>query len=280
VAKEVCEKIPKEVITLEQCTAFVHLYGPYTVDMVLSKSSPVEICGSLKLCDADSADYQLIYPVIGSDSVVYKLQQDNVKKAAVYRYRIFLGSPSFLDEETLTVALDESENVDFQLTVSNKSSFTREQGCAGRAHMSCSVYTTAPGRGVWYYITVQNTQMRNNRTSHFILTATVQNEIAVQITVGMNQTRAFPVFFPVIIFALCICCLCAAKRRCQKKKMAAANAESAHVAVDMQEISAPAQGVVGYYYVAPQTGFPSMQHPYMQVPMQNLPQPVFFPQQQ
>jgi len=289
VSKEVCGKIPKDFISQEQCTSFVSLYGPYTVDMILSQSKPSEICGSLKLCDS-GVEYQLLYPVIGPNSVVYRVQQDNgIKKGASYHYRLFLGSPAFLDEETLTVGVSESDNVDFQLIVSNKTSYTRDSQCFGLAHMDCTVYTTAPGRGVWYYITLKTTQVRNG-TAQFNLTATVQNEIIMDgadfefVIADKSRVRLLPVIFPMFLLALCVCCLCAARRRCKRTcKNTVVSDDKSQVAVDMQEMPTGVMGqqdMVGYYYYSQNgvaTAYPVMPK-YVQVPLQSAPQAVYVPQ--
>jgi len=285
VSNEVCPKMPADLITPEQCSSFISLYGPYTVDMILSQTDPSQICGVLKLCDSSSDGvYTVLYPTIDqqNEQVTYTYNQKDVsKEGQKFMYRIFLGSPSFLDQETLTVALSENDHANFHLLLSNKIEYSSEVDCIAQSGTDCSILVGKPGRGVWYYMEVTAKSFLDNNVTEFILTATVQNEVITNegaASAMRHKAHVIPIFLPILVIALCLlcCCLCvrrrrACKRYCQRRKEQQQQQESkeVQVAVDMQDMSQ--QMPMMYYYT------PNGQMGYMPVPMQSMPQPVFVP---
>jgi len=273
VSKKVCSQISPLLISEKECTSFVSLYGPYTIDMIFAGTKGDLVCSRLKLCTQSSDEYTLLYPIIDEEDqmVTYTTTEKNVTNVGQqFRYRIFLGNPSFLDEETLTVQISENDIAAFSMKLTNKSDYTILNECEANSHAPCTSLTANPGRGVWYYIAVNVQSFLTPNTTSFTITATIQNEIFTGsgFVVKSHRIIIFPVFFPAILIALCLFCCCLRKRVCKKKAVDAQD-KATEVAVDMQEMPQPS-APLGYYY-------PPMNGQYMQVPMQQYAQPFYFP---
>jgi len=293
VSNEVCPKMPAEFISAEQCSSFISIYGPYTIDMILSQTDASQICGILKLCDSSSDGvYTVLYPTIDqqNEQVTYTYNQKDVipQEGQKFLYRIFLGSPSFLDEETLTVALSENDHANFQLLLTNKMEYSTEVDCDAQTGADCSILVGKPGRGVWYYMEVTAKSFLDNNVTEFTITATVQNEVITNegaASAMRHQAHVIPIFLPILVIAFCLmlCCCCvrrrrrACKRYCQRRKeQQQQESKEVQVAVDMQDMS---QQMPMMYYYSPngQMAYMPNMPQYVQVPMQSMPQPVFVP---
>jgi len=287
VSNEVCPKMPADYISAEECSSFISLYGPYAVDMILSQTEPTQICGNLQLCDSGSdPSYTVLFPTIDqqNEQVTYTFNQKDVQtKGQKFYFRIFLGNPAFLDQETLTVALSEDINVNFDLLVTNKKEFQSEVDCPAQSGTDCNVFTANPGRGVWYYFEITAKSFMYDNATEFTLTATVQNEVITNegaVLAMQHQAHVFPIVLPVLVVALCLflCCCCGIRRRrrqCQRRNPQCQLPSTQQVAVDMQEMAQMPTMPMGYYY-APNGQMPYMPQ-YVPVAMQNMPQPVFIP---
>jgi len=218
VGDQVCGNIPSEILDRQKCLSYIQLYGPYTLDMVLSKTAPFSVCSSLGLCadpQYNGVNYELLYPVISKDKVEYSVFQKDVHfQGQKFYYRLFLGDPALM-EPSLTVRLWSSEVVDYQLEVVNKErKFDELVQCPAGTKMSCTSYLSQPGKGVWYYLTVSVGEYANQTVvnTQFNLTATFQEDVIMDgpgfPTPPRIKTRFVPIFLPIILVALCLsCCL-------------------------------------------------------------------------
>jgi len=73
ISARVCDNVPAKIATKEQCTSFISLYGPYTIEMLLSDAKPQSICRTIGMCDSptETPHYQLVFPSINSDHISY-----------------------------------------------------------------------------------------------------------------------------------------------------------------------------------------------------------------
>jgi len=285
VSKDVCPKMPAEFMNAKQCSSFISLYGPYTVDMILSQTSTQQICSSLQLCESSSAAesaYTVIFPTIEEQNqqVVYTTSKKGVSKVGQkFNYRIFLGNPSFLEEETLTVELSPNNVVDFDFVVTNKKEITMDIECMPQTDVPCTTLVGRPGRGTWYFIEITAKAFVINNSTEFTLTATVQNEIITNegaaLAMQHKRTHVFPMFLPIFLIALCLLCCCCVRRKRQSKRMCQRQQQQQQpeTAVNMQEMTQVP--VMGYYYAPDGQAFMAPQ--YVQVQMQGMPQPVYIP---
>jgi hypothetical protein len=281
VSKDVCPKMPAEFMSAKQCSSVISLYGPYTVDMILSQTSTQQICSSLELCEssatAESA-YTVLFPTIDEQNqqVVYTTSQKGVRLIGQkFNYRIFLGNPSFLEEETLTVELSPNTVVDFDFVVTNKKDITMDIECTPHPEIPCSTLVGRPGRGTWYYIELTTKYFTVANDTDFTLTATVQNEVITNegaaLAMQHRKTHVFPFILPILLIAICLCCCCVRRRKQCKRQCKRADLQSQQeIAVEMNQVP-----VMGYYYGPDGQAFMAPQ--YVQVPMQGMPQPVFIP---
>lgn len=285
VSKEVCPKMPKEFISAEECSSSISLYGPYAIDMILSQMEPAQICGNLKLCEAGSdASYTVLFPTIDpkNEQVTYNFTQKDVKtKDQKFYYRMFLGSPAFLDQETLTVYLSDNENVEFDFLVFNKQQFKYDVDCPAQSGVDCTVLAARPGRGIWYYVEITAKSFLYNNATQFNLSAVVQNEVITNgVVMHQRTTHLIPIFLPILVIAACLCCCCCVRRRraCKRacRRQPQQESKEVQVAVDMQEMTQ--MPVMGYYY--PPNGQMPFVPQYVPVSVQQMPQPVFVPVQQ
>jgi len=270
-ANQVCEKIPSDFISRQECTSFIELYGPYTVDMVLSNTAPLSVCSNLGMCATSDQTFDLIFPVITNDRVIYSVSQSNVQhKGQKFFYKMFLGNPSFLSGDSLTLRLlgNKDFNMGFEI-VNKEKHFDEVVQCPLGTHMSCSSYVSSPGRGVWYFVTVTVGDFAANHTvtnAHFNLTAIIQSQMEFDHNMDFpfsnksHKTRVWTFIVPIIIFALCLTCCCALRRRCKRS--------CEQRKFQQVELEAP----VGYYYPPPPQGQYPMYYP---MDMQNIPQPIY-----
>jgi hypothetical protein len=267
----ICDKIPSSILSKEKCVSYVQLYGPYTVDLILSKSDVSSVCKQLQLCTSnlnDEINYNIVYPVITDDQVVYSIAPQEVhSKGEKFYYRFFLGNPSFLMEESLTTRMYSSSDCNFQFEVVNKErNFDELVQCPAGTGMHCTSYLDNPGRGVWYYVTVTAGDFTNETaTAYFNLTSIIENEISSNFEFeGVEERPHFiPIFIPIVLIALCVSCCCAIRRKRRVSKPVPQELALEQIQVENPEMP------VGYYY-APQ-GYPM----YVPMQMQGTPQPIY-----
>jgi len=209
----VCDNVPSKIATKEQCTSFVSLYGPYTIDMLLSDAKPESICRTIGMCDAptDTPQYRLIFPTINSEHISYSVTEDNVLANTAYNYKIFLANPSFLEKNgyELSVNVNQIVGCDVSLKITNKTDFVETDTCT--KEKNCNMNISKPGRGVWYYITI-STKMHAAKAA-FSFTAIERNQTKSghwvfkadhrQIIVGR-----FAIILCLTFSTLCLLCTC------------------------------------------------------------------------
>jgi len=102
------------------------------------------------------------------------LTEDNILANTGYNYKIFLANPTFLNTNgyELVVKVNQIVGCDVSLKITNKTNFVETDVC--NKEKNCNMNISKPGRGVWYYITI-NTKMHAEKAS-FSLTAIERNE--------------------------------------------------------------------------------------------------------
>jgi len=226
ISARVCDNVPSKIATKEQCTSFVSLYGPYTIDMLLSDTKPASVCSTIGMCDAtNTPSYQLLFPTISSEHITYSVTEDNVLADTVYNYKMFLANPTFLEKNgyELSVNVNQITGCDVALKLTNKTNFVETDTC--NKEKNCKMNISKPGRGVWYYITI-TTKMHAAKAA-FSFTAIERN----QTTSGHWVFRAdhhhlnvgrFAIILCLTFSALCLLCTCISRcvfrRRVIQKK--------------------------------------------------------------
>jgi len=127
---------------------------------------------------------------------------------------------------------------------------------------------------VWYYIEITPKMFLSNNATSFTLTATVQNEIGEYVNVQSRRVIFIPIFLPLLLIAVCACCCCIGlrKRKCKKQIAQECEMKDTQVALDMPEMPVASMG----FYYAPYV-MEDGKTQYMQVPLQSMPQPYFYP---
>jgi len=287
ISVRVCDNVPSKIATKEQCTSFISLYGPYTIEMLLSASQPDSICRTIGICDAptETPHYQLVFPVINSDHISYTVSEDILAANTTYHYKIFLANSTLLktNEYELFVTVNQIVGCDISLKITNNTNFVQTDVC--NKQKNCNINISKPGRGVWYYITVY-TKMHAEKAS-FSVNAIERNETSSGHWVfradrHINMGR-FALILCLTFSTLCLMCTCVSrcvfrrrmiKKRCQKKPDPVFVGFAPETVVSIQEpvVTFPedeAQMVLMYPHNIPLV-FPYGAHPsYIQ--MQQLP---------
>jgi len=212
VSKTVCENVPTEILSKEKCTSFVTLYAPYIVELLYSNAKSQEICSDLGLCDSESNKYQILFPIIENGIVMYSAIEQNYKTESQFNYKIFLGNPQFLDNETYTLigSVSNISGTEINLKITDRSVFVMNDNCRDKTR--CVIDVTKPGKKVWYYISV-NVKVTAENPS-FTLDITEQNIIPghweYRGSHGSNLTFIFVIFACIIG----LCSICLAITRC------------------------------------------------------------------
>jgi len=281
--KEVCTKIPtNSYVSSEECSAYVTLYGPYFIDMLLSSTQPDAVCSSMGLCE-DSNDkgekYDIVFPHINEGSVEYDIKQTILPLGGEHSFKMFLGSPCFLVDERLAIFLNkfERDSCGFSMMVTNKTNYSRNI-VSPSTFNDCGDRIYHPGRGVWYYITVAVNEKTSDSSStcSFSVKSTVKNIPHVNPTVNVvSHTNILLIIaLPLLCVSVALCCCCCARRRCKSKCRAMQNCKA--IQLETMEAATPTEQVqpVGYYYVPVGAG------QYVQVPQNMMAQQLPYPVQQ
>jgi len=280
--KEVCTKIPaNSYVSSEECSAYVTLYGPYFIDMLLSSTQPNAVCSSMGLCvdDNDKGEkYDIIFPHITESSIEYDVKQTTLALGGEQSFKMFLGSPCFLSDERLSIFLNkyEKDNCGFSMMVTNKTNYSYN-AISPPTFNNCTDKIYHPGRGVWYYITVAvNEKTLTNSISDcsFSIKSTVKNVPHVNPTVNVvsHTNILLVILFPLLCVSIALCCCCCARRRCKSKCRAMKNCQA--IQLETLEAATPTEPPVGYYYVPVGAG------QYIQVPQNMMAQQLPYPVQQ
>jgi len=268
VQDQICTRIPdgNTILSSEQCSSYIRLYGPYVIDLLLSTTQPAQVCSTIGLCDSSALPYEIIFPVITESSVEYD-RKDTISLGETKRYKIFLGSPAFADQEILAVSVLKSNKDACGLTmeVTNRTSYTYTAVCASEK-TECLDRISNPGRGVWYYVSISSSGagcdynfQSSVRNAPVIVFAAMSAHLN---TLGLIVFVLIPILFFTFVFCCCFCCV--QKRKCKRAcKMQDAESQRSNVNVELMETpSAPMNAPVGYFYVPVGPG------QYMQVPQQ------------
>jgi len=279
--KEVCTKIPtNSYVSSDECSAYVTLYGPYFVDMLLSQVQPNAVCSSMGLCEDDNdkgEKYDIVFPHITEGSVEYDIKQTALPVGGEHSFKIFLGSPCFLVDERLSFFLNkyEKESCGFSMAITNKTNYNFNANCPSTFN-NCSDKIYHPGRGVWYYITVAVNEKISDAlaTCSFSIKSTVKNLPHVNPNTNSvsHANIALVILLPLLCVSVALCCCCCARRRCKSKcRMQRSQA----IQLETMEAATPTvEHPVGYYYVPVGAG------QYVQVPQNMMAQPFAYPVQQ
>jgi len=273
--KTICRSIPdNSVLTANQCSSYVKLYGPYIIDLIASKTNTADICSTLGLCEdpLDSNKYNTIWPSISDTKVEYEVHNTLNKIGQKSLYKLFLGNPTFTTcgEDQLEVILSKTSKgaCNLALEVTNKKQYVSVARCPISA-IECGEDIKEPGRGIWYYISI--TAMEVNNVCSFNLNATFFKDTKTPpIYSHMHLTAGLLIFFllPILcLSALCLCCCCIRKRR-NNKSTGYQHVETESNDIALQSMPAPipvdaAQLPMGYYYVpvAQSTQLPRTAYP-------------------
>jgi len=269
---QVCTKIPQgnDFLTPEQCSTYVQLYGPYVVDLLMETTKTSAVCSTLGLCqDSNGADqFEIILPTITSDMVEYDVKETVISSTEQqFRYKMFLGNPSFPGFELFTVEVIRGQGCSLNFELTNKSI---EQPYDFVSEFEGPVSILEPGRGVWYYLTVEASELDENNTCTFSMISTIQSAMIVQ-TSSHSIILISPIIFVVVALAAFCCCCCAIRRR-KCKSQCRMQTPTNDLALDVKSVElAQMQNPtpVGYFYV-PATG------QYVQVPQ--IPQQMAYPE--
>jgi len=212
VSETVCSNVPSEILSKEKCTSFVTLYAPYIVELLFSMTKSEEICGDLGLCDSESSKYQILFPTIENGTVKYSTVEENYKTESQFNYKIFLGNPKFLDDETYTLkgTVSDISGTEVNLKITNRATFVMNDNC--RDKTQCGIDVTKPGKKVWYYITVNVKVTAENPT--FVLNITEQNIITGYWEYRGSHGSTLTFIFIMFACLLALCSICLAITRC------------------------------------------------------------------
>jgi len=212
VSETVCLNVPSEILTKEKCTSFVTLYAPYIVELLFSRKKSEDICSDLGLCDSESPKYQILFPTIENGTVMYSTVEKNYKTETQFNYKIFLGNPQFLDDETytLTGTVSDISGTEITLKMTNRTTFVMNDNCRDKTR--CGIDVTKPGKKVWYYISVVVKVTAENPT--FVLNITEQNIIVGHWEYRGTHNSTFTFVFIMFACVLGLCSICLAVTRC------------------------------------------------------------------
>jgi len=212
VSETVCLNIPSEILSKEKCTSFITLYAPYIVELLFSRAKSVDICNDLGLCDSESPKYQILFPTIENGAVMYSTVEENYKSESQFNYKIFLGNPKFLDDETytLTGTVSNISGTEVTLKITNRTTFVMNDNCSDKTR--CGIDVTKPGKKVWYYISVHVKVTAEN--SSFVLNITEQNIVTGYWEYQGTHNNALTFVFVMFACVLALCSICLAVTRC------------------------------------------------------------------
>jgi len=270
VSQTVCANVPSEIVSHEKCNSFVRLYGPYTIDLLLANVQSQQICSTIGLCEDVSSSYQILFPTIEENQVIYTANEKAFSVETQFQYKIFLGNPQFLDNDTyaLSVQVNNVTDSEVSLKLTNRIDYVETDQCDEK--MNCTINIAKPGKGVWYYITL-DAKPHGSKTS-FILKVIEKNdaEIGEWIYAGGSTSSSFVVLLLCTLLGVCVICMIVTKcifgKRVQKtRKVDVEEAEFLYEPTEIYDQSASPMLV----FVSPdQMPMAFLPHPqqYVQVP--------------
>jgi len=249
VSETLCANVPKEIMSSDQCSSFVHLYGPYTIDLLYSLVEKKTVCSELGLCSSNSGpEYEVILPHI-TDQVVYTVRQQNLVPKKNYYYKFFVGNFSYPNEKLFLELLNVT---DCEVTIKVTDNYGYIAVCGG-VQDRCTFHTV-PTSGRWYYFNA-TVNFIFNKDAEFTLQAIVRTyEETDSIDTDDEITIHIPILLvmPCLILMVCLCCLCC----CNRRKRSCKKTTEDEVAIDLQSMPQveevpmviPQEAMNGYYY--------------------------------
>jgi len=240
IADEVCANVPQAVASPTQCKSYFELNAPYMVDLILSDSKSESVCKAIGVCTQpeDSTQYKLVFPTINEQQISYLVEEKEITKDTEFNYKLFLGNPSFLhnDSYELAIQLNQIVGCEVNLKITNKTSFVQTESC--NSEKNCSMDISQPGRGVWYYVTVH--AKMNGDTASFSFNATERNEttgywIYVSSRHRFNAQR-FAVILCVTFSSVCLLCFCISRCMFSKRTRRYKQQQQSYAPIMMQSI--------------------------------------------
>jgi len=211
VSEMVCAHVPNTILSQDKCNSFVALYGPYTIDLLLANVKPQEICSNLGICDdSSSPKYEILFPTIQEDRVIYSAIQKDLNAETKFHYKIFLGTPQFLNNQTyaLDVQVNNITDSGISLQVTNRTDYVETDEC--NTGTPCKLHVSKPGMGVWYYITLS--VKPNGDQSSFVLEITEKNsQNGYWKYVGGSHVGTFILLLVATFLGVCVLCLVVTK---------------------------------------------------------------------
>jgi len=243
VSSSVCSPFASDSLSYEKCTSFVSLFAPYAVDLLLSEIKPEEVCGTLGVCEKpNSLNYELLLPQIEDNKITYSLEK-KFDETAQFRYRVFLGRFSFLDNSTysLDVRVNSIADADISIKMTNNKDYVETRRCG--VTEECHIEISKPGMGLWYFITVN--AKSNGEKSSFSLQLKEENIVNNPwIYQGGSHSGIFGVQMVVVLLAIGMICMvitrCIFRRRLGNLKQKA-NIEEAIFLTRQDQMEYPMQ---------------------------------------
>jgi len=267
---QICGEV-QQFIPQDKCDAFVQIYGRYILNAINTANNVVEpayLCADVLGFCAKSEEtpfFTPLLPVMLDNQVRYSVTENDFKKGAVFRYKIFLGEP--LCSKPLIPTLSASLSDIIGASVSVDISGQTEMGTlACGAGDNCQVEALEPGINVWYTfeVTIVDT-IAPEAPNQFTLTATEfgSSPNIIGEESGwydeVHPHRHFVPLFPILIAILAMCCCCCAcRRRRMHKKQQQQLQHLRELTVDLQ--APEQQPQPGYFYYPAQ----NMVYPYPQ----------------
>jgi hypothetical protein len=211
ISAQVCDNLPE---MQEKCKSFVSLYGPYAIELLLSDTK--SICSVMGMCTQPT--YKLVFPRISSNSIIYSFTEENIVSDSLFKYKLFLANPSFLDAKDyiLEAHILPVSGCDLTVKITNQTDFVQTEVC--KQDIGCKLEIPKPGRGVWYYVTIA-TKLHSTKAS-FTFTATEKNDTRGYWVLKEDHHRFSPGRFALIMCltfsAVCLICVCIS--RCARSR--------------------------------------------------------------
>jgi hypothetical protein len=229
VSKTVCENVPSEIVSQQKCNSFVSLYGPYTIDLILSNVQPQEICSALKVCGDPT--FEFLFPSIEENQLTYSASEKNFKAESEFKYKIFLGALQFLDDMSygLSLKVNKIADCDISIKITNRTDYVETDSCSHNGE--CNIDISKPGMGVWYYITINAKSQSDTPSFTLELREENKNSNGHWVYKGGHQTGSFIIVLTVILLAMMVICVvitkCVFGRRLGHSKNKETNLENA-----------------------------------------------------
>jgi len=203
VSDTLCTNLPDQIISETECRSFFGLYGPYAVELMASGMKSSEICSYMGLCVADEK-YKTLWPSIDQNGITYSIKEDHLNGATQFKYKVFLGDVSSLDDETYTLftSVQKISGASVTLKLTNNVDSVETQNCD--SERDCQMKMPKPGKRIWYYITIDATSSQNGE---FSLILTEKNSELPMPTSSTSNSHVIVLVIILALMAICVFCL-------------------------------------------------------------------------